>query len=102
MVCTSCKRTDGTHTAGCRRQKGCKLCARRAPEKCFRHGGKPKSATPKRARRKRPPVHSPHPNGAGSADARALLMEHLEEELVNKRAEVRVLEGLLAKAQARA
>jgi hypothetical protein len=38
-VCSYCKRVDGTHSASCPRAAGCKLCKKRAPEKCPHHGG---------------------------------------------------------------
>jgi transcriptional regulator with XRE-family HTH domain len=37
MACSYCKRTDGSHSKGCRKKDGCKLCARVAPKKCKRH-----------------------------------------------------------------
>jgi hypothetical protein len=46
MACSYCKRTDGSHSKGCRKKDGCKLCARVAPKKCKHHaksqgGGRP-------------------------------------------------------------
>jgi hypothetical protein len=101
--CTYCKRTNGTHTAGCRLASGCKLCAKRAPEKCAYHGGSSLTFANRRGGQK-PAAPSGRPAGLvpETAAARALLIEHLEVELEHKRAELRVLEGLLQKAQARA
>ena len=38
--CNACKRSDGTHTDGCKSRLGCANCRQVAPEKCGRHGGK--------------------------------------------------------------
>jgi hypothetical protein len=53
-ACGYCKRTDGSHSEKCAKKDGCKLCDRKAPAKCKRHGGE---ATAPKAR-------AAHTNGA--------------------------------------
>ncbi|MGH7338974.1 MAG: hypothetical protein ACREKH_00625 [Candidatus Rokuibacteriota bacterium] len=112
-TCSFCRRTDGTHTGACKKHKesrreGCKLCARFAPAKCYRHGGaarqpgsRPTKKSPPRGARSKPLATAGRraPVLVSANGAKALLVDHLEEELVQKRAEVRVLESMLAKAK---
>jgi hypothetical protein len=97
--CGYCHRVDGTHSKSCKSGQPCKLCAKRAPEKCLHHGGASVDKTA--GRRERIVVaRGKVPRVAPVDGVRALLIDTLEEELVQTRAEVRVLESMLGKARA--
>lgn len=73
-TCSYCKRTDGTHTDGCRKKAGCKRCKRRAKnDPCPYHGGvrlKVKKTRERKARSAKPPRRgrSSKPRPPGVAD----------------------------------
>jgi hypothetical protein len=76
--------------------KVCKLCERFAPEKCKRHGGaaapKTKVTKTRPARRSPAPVVA-SPNGHANG-AKTLLLEKLDEQIADTKAELRALERL--------
>jgi hypothetical protein len=87
-ACGYCKRVNGTHSEACYRARSAKPAARRSAKPARRAAAAPVPVEPAAPPTALVPVN---------AGARQLLREHVEEELAQKRAEVRVLESLRAR-----
>lgn len=92
-ACSYCKRSDGTHTDGCKKVNpaACQVCARFAPEKCKRHGGPARSTSFSGKKRKGgAPVVSKNGHGALS------VLGQIDAAIQRKRTEIEQLEAAKA------